>query len=91
METNITAAFLNSDDLKQAEEELVRQGVIEVRTLPPLRLPRPAPVDSAKIPGAWQLEMGEETVFPLHVFVEKSRFRQAEDTIRKFGGNINIY
>jgi hypothetical protein len=72
METNLTAAFKKKDDLDSAAKALRIQGVLD------LRIHHAKPKQQA----------GEEYLYSLDVFVEKSRWRQAEDTIIRHGGQF---
>jgi hypothetical protein len=93
METNLTAAFKKKDDLDSAAKALRTQGVLDLR----IHHPKPRQ-QAAQAPQAAQaaqahdtielMEAGEEYVYSLDVFVEKSRWRQAEDTIIRHGGQF---
>lgn len=73
METNLTAAFKKKTDMDLAAIELRRQqGVIDLRIH-----------DVLKNIGA-----AEDCTYSLDVFVEKSRWRQAENTIIRHGGQL---
>lgn len=84
MEANLQASFLTLDDRKQATEALLLQGIIELRPLPPLPQPTSNPSSIADASMEWS----DELVYPLQVWVEKSRFRQAEATILQCGGTL---
>jgi hypothetical protein len=72
METNLTAAFKKKSDLDLAAIALREQGVLDLRIH-----------QSDK-----HVEAAEEFLYSLDVFVEKSRWRQAEDTIIRHGGQF---
>ncbi|MEX2461639.1 MAG: hypothetical protein WD469_10165 [Paenibacillaceae bacterium] len=72
METNLTAAFKNKTDLDLAATALRQQGVLDLRIHNVLE----------------NREAAEDFTYSLDVFVEKSRWRQAEDTIIRHGGQL---
>ncbi len=74
METNLIAAFSKKTDLEHAIAELKQQGVLDLR-YPNLRE---------------DVELAEDITYSLDVLVEKSRWRHAEDTIIRHGGQLNI-
>jgi hypothetical protein len=89
METNLTAAFKKKDDLDSAAKALRTQGVIYLR----IHHPKPRQQAGQGQPVSNEdtielMEAGEEYLYSLDVFVEKSRWRQAEDTIIRHGGQI---
>jgi hypothetical protein len=85
METNLTAAFKKKTDLDLAADALRKQGVLDLRIHPKKRiLSIPAQITS----DDKLIEMAEEYIYSLDVFVEKSRWRQAEDTIIRHGGQL---
>lgn len=95
METNLYAAFKKKDDLDAAAKALRKQGVLDLR----IHQPKPRQ-QAAQAPQTTQaqpvdnedtielMEAGEEYLYSLDVFVEKSRWRQAEDTIIRHGGQF---
>jgi hypothetical protein len=89
METNLTAAFKKKTDLDLAANALRKQGVLDLRIHHPEK--RILPI-SAQIASNEKLldniEIAEEYIYSLDVFVEKSRWRQAEDTIIRHGGQF---
>jgi hypothetical protein len=92
METNLTAAFKKKDDLDSAAKALRTQGVLDLRIHHPKPRQQAAQATQAQpvdIKDTIELmEAGEEYVYSLDVFVEKSRWRQAEDTIIRHGGQF---
>jgi hypothetical protein len=70
METNLTAAFKKKSDLELAAKALRQQGVLDLRIHNVIE----------------NMEAAEDFTYSLDVFVEKSRWRQAEDTIIRHGG-----
>jgi hypothetical protein len=72
METNLTAAFKKKTDLDLAALALRQQGVIDLRIHDVLG----------------SMEAAEDFTYSLDVIVEKSRWRQAEDTIIRHGGQF---
>lgn len=72
METNLTAAFKKKTDLDLAATALRQQGVIDLRIHDVLE----------------NIEAADDFTYSLDVFVEKSRWRQAEDTIIRHGGQL---
>jgi hypothetical protein len=89
METNLTAAFRKKTDLELAADALRKQGVLDLRIHHPEKriLPIPAQIlSNGKLIDP--LEMADEYIYSLDVFVEKSRWRQAEDTIIRHGGQL---
>jgi len=73
MEKNITASFRNIEALKQAEEDLRRQGsTIDIRVATP----------------DFELThvQGRNPSYSLDVYVEPSRSQLALDTIERYGG-----
>ena len=75
METNLTAAFKKISDLDLAASALRQQGVLDLRIHDVLA----------------NIEAAEDFTYSMDVFVEKSRWRQAEDTIIRHGGQLNIW
>jgi hypothetical protein len=72
METNLTAAFKKKTDFDLAISALRQQGVIDLRIHNVID----------------DLEAAEDLTYSMDVFVEKSRWRQAEDTIIRHGGQL---
>lgn len=90
METTILATFARIDDMRKAVKALKKHGVIDMRLVGNPRRFVSDPVEFAAEPqaiNADELAAG----LSLWVFVEKSRFRQAEDTITACGGDVNIF
>ncbi|NOU72927.1 hypothetical protein GC098_16105 [Paenibacillus sp. LMG 31458] len=86
MEINLSATFQNRDNLEQAAEVLKLQGVLDIK------------FDNSVVPNSDQQadsfiqsvdSFAAESSFALMVSVEKSRYRQAEDTIIKYGGQLH--
>jgi hypothetical protein len=86
MEVNLAATFQNRDNLEQAAEVLKLQGVLDIK------------FDNGVVPSSDQQadsfiqsvdSYAAEPSFALMVSVEKSRYRQAEDTIIKYGGQLH--
>lgn len=86
MEVNLAATFQNRDNLEQAAEILKLQGVLDIK------------FDNGVVPSSDQQtdsfiqsvdSFAAEPSFSLMVSVEKSRYRQAEDTIIKYGGQLH--
>ncbi|MDF2647398.1 MAG: hypothetical protein K0Q73_3203 [Paenibacillus sp.] len=86
MEVNLAATFQNRDNLEQAAEVLKLQGVLDIK------------FDNGIVPSSDQQadsfiqsvdSYAAEPSFALMVSVEKSRYRQAEDTIIKYGGQLH--
>lgn len=86
MEVNLAATFQNRDNLEQAAEVLKLQGVLDIK------------FDNGVVPSSDQQadsfiqsvdNFAAEPSFSLMVSVEKSRYRQAEDTIIKYGGQLH--
>ncbi|MDQ0872283.1 hypothetical protein QFZ77_000942 [Paenibacillus sp. V4I3] len=85
MEINLAATFQNRDNLEQAAEVLKLQGVLDIK------------FDNSVVPSSDQGDsfiqsvdsFAAEPSFALMVSVEKSRYRQAEDTIIKYGGQLH--
>jgi hypothetical protein len=86
METNLTAAFKKKSDLDLAATALRQQGVLDLRIHHAEKL-KPTPIVS-KESLIDPVEAAEEFLYSLDVFVEKSRWRQAEDTIIRHGGQF---
>jgi len=85
MEKNLTATFKSVDDLEHAADELRRQGVLDIR----IDAAAPIKVDYQADTLVQTLEAPVmDGSFGLAVCVEKSRYRQAEDTIVKYGGEL---
>ncbi|MFC5450616.1 hypothetical protein [Paenibacillus aestuarii] len=86
MEKNLTATFHNVDNLEQAAEQLRKQGIIDMK-FPNLSA---ALID-------YQSDMMIQSIessalapsYELEVCVQQSRYREAEDTILKFGGDLH--
>ncbi|NEW07296.1 hypothetical protein GK047_14915 [Paenibacillus sp. SYP-B3998] len=84
MEVNLTATFHNVDNLEQAAEQLKRQGVLDIR------------FDNNNFIVEFQSDSFVQNLessiaslsYGLEVCVQKSRYREAEDTITKFGGQL---
>jgi hypothetical protein len=88
METNLIAAFKKKSDLDLAATALRRQGVLDLR----IHYSEKNKFKPAHIVSNENLidpvEAAEEYLYSLDVFVEKSRWRQAEDTIIRHGGQF---
>lgn len=74
METSLTAAFTKKTDFELAISELKQQGVLDVRI-------HNGKADSSS-------EAADDLTYSMDVFVEKSRWRQAENTIIRHGGQL---
>jgi hypothetical protein len=89
METTLTAAFKKKTDLELAANALRNQGVLDLRIHHPkkriLSIPAPIVSNESLIDP---IEIAEEYVYSFDVFVETSRWRQAEDTIIRHGGQL---
>jgi hypothetical protein len=72
METTLTAAFKKKTDLDLAATALRNQGVLDLRIHNIIE----------------NKESSENTTYSMDVFVEKSRWRQAEDTLIQHGGQL---
>jgi hypothetical protein len=72
METNLTAAFKKKTDMDLAAMALRQQGVLDLRIHKVIE----------------NMEAAEDLTYSMDVFVEKSRWRQAEDTIIRHGGQL---
>jgi hypothetical protein len=72
METTLTAAFKKKADLELAASALRKQGVLDLRIYNLID----------------HIEAAEDIIYSLDVFVEKSRWRQAEDIIIQHGGKL---
>jgi hypothetical protein len=72
METTLTAAFKKKTDLDLAATALREQGVLDLRIHNVIE----------------NKESTENCTYSLDVFVEKSRWRQAEDTLIRHGGQL---
>jgi hypothetical protein len=70
METTLTAAFKKKADLDLAATALRNQGVLDLRIHNVLE----------------NMDSSGAATYSLDVFVEKSRWRQAEDTLIRHGG-----
>lgn len=85
MEKNLSATFKKVDDMELAAHELRKQGVLDIQF-----------DDGAPIQIDYQSDMLFDPMggvvldnpYTLQVSVELSRYRQAEDTILKYGGQI---
>ncbi|MBD0382229.1 hypothetical protein [Paenibacillus sedimenti] len=86
MEKNLTATFHNVDNLEQAAEQLKQQGVLYIQFN-----------NHSSLLVEYQSESMVQSMehaaaspsYELRVCVQKSRYRQAEDTITKFGGQLH--
>ncbi|TXK77727.1 hypothetical protein [Paenibacillus sp. N3.4] len=86
MEMHLAATFSSMDDLEQAAEALQLQGVLAINF-----------DHSGTLLVNYQAETFLQSIdsysitptFSLSVSVEKSRYRQAEDTITKYGGQLH--
>lgn len=87
MEKNLTAMFKRVDDLEQAADALRKQGVLELRfdETVPIKVDYQSDTLIQSMENALQ---SSDQAYALQVSVEKSRYRQAEDTIAKFGGQL---
>jgi hypothetical protein len=88
METNITAAFKKLDDLNQAANALKKQGAIDIRIHAPINEDPYHAMTMTQEMDIQPIEGVQEHLYSLVVYVERSRFRQAEDTIIQFGGSF---
>ncbi|MCZ8517628.1 hypothetical protein O9H85_35965 [Paenibacillus filicis] len=77
---NITALFRTRGDMEQAAAVLREQGAVDIAMYG-------APVN-AEGAGAATASTRDAAACTLQVVVESSRFRQAEDTIMKYGGHV---
>jgi hypothetical protein len=85
MEIQLTATFSNMYDLERAVGELRRQGVLDIRFDDRLSMK----VDFQTNTFIQSLEDNHwNTEYGLHVTVEKSRFRQAEDILTNCGARL---
>lgn len=83
MEKNLTATFRRVDDMELAADELRKQGVLDIK------FDESVPIKIDYQAGTHIESMGGETAdgqYAIQVTVEMSRYRQAEDTIARFGG-----
>ncbi|MFD0698517.1 hypothetical protein ACFQZT_31055 [Paenibacillus sp. GCM10027628] len=86
MEKNLTATFDNVDNLKLAAEQLKQQGVLNIQ----YDHHGAFIVDYQSSELVQSLDSSAATPsYELTVSVQKSRYRQAEDTITKFGGLLH--
>ncbi|MFE5322322.1 hypothetical protein ACFQ88_26960 [Paenibacillus sp. NPDC056579] len=82
---NITAFFKNREDMDRAASALREQGAIDIQ------LYSAGQTELGELPGA-SAALGMSSAEEHHdhhilqVVVESSRFRQAEDTLARFGG-----
>ena len=84
MPSDLSAFFRTAQELEKASHKLKQCGVIEVRALPPVSNANHQNVSEHK-----EMEAAAEFIYPLHIFVEKSRINLAEDTIKKCGGKLS--
>jgi hypothetical protein len=77
------ATFARINDMEQAAEALKKQGVIDLRVEGNTGSTLPDQIDFSQPQFS---KTAAEPAYALWVSVEKSRCRQAEDTIRKYGG-----
>ncbi|MGG1550932.1 hypothetical protein [Paenibacillus ferrarius] len=87
MEMNVAAAFTQEDQLMRATEALKEQGVLS------LQADAYQGQAEAQLTSQWPPDSGTEPApapasYVLNVYVEKSRYRQAEDTLLKYGGQL---
>lgn len=88
METTIRATFARIDDMRKAAEALKKQSVIDLRQDGNTGSTLPDSVEFAADPLGNAIS-GDDGL-GLWVSVQKSRLRQAEDTIAAYGGVIHI-
>jgi hypothetical protein len=89
METNLTAVFKKKNDLDLATQALRKQGVLDLRMHHPKFRKQAAQGQPVNNEDTIELiEAEEEYLYTLDVFVEKSRWRLAEDTIIRHGGRL---
>lgn len=86
MEKNLTATFNHVDNLEQAAAELKRQGVLDLK----FDQSRSIQVDyqSDHLVQSLIDNSSSDDCYALEVSVELSRYRQAEDTLIKYGGRL---
>lgn len=86
MEKHVHATFRNLDDLEQATDALRRQGVLDLRFdgATPFKVEYQADNVIESL-----FESAADSIYHLQVAVQKSRSRQAEDTITQFGGELS--
>ncbi|MNH99756.1 hypothetical protein D3C73_525350 [compost metagenome] len=84
MEKNITATFKKVNDLELAADELRRQGVLDIQCEQPMILIDYQAHTLIQTVG----DYAPSESYDLHVCVELSRYRQAEDTITKYRGEL---
>ncbi|MDO3681187.1 hypothetical protein [Paenibacillus ehimensis] len=85
---NFTAAFRSDHDLQQAVDALRKQGVIDLQIEPGVEPHQPMPT-SLLGGGLSHLSTAESPGCLLQIVVESSRIRQAEDTVTRFGGQLD--
>jgi hypothetical protein len=89
MEINLEATFTDRYNMEKTAEVLRTQGVIDIKFN---HGSEPNAVDPA---GSFVQSMDDSyeaepsSYFALTVSVQKSRYRQAEDTIIKYGGHLH--
>ncbi|UKS25988.1 hypothetical protein LOZ80_31260 [Paenibacillus sp. HWE-109] len=82
MEINLEATFSDRYHLEKTAEVLRSQGVLDIRFTTESDSQADSYLQSAELASA-------EPTYGLSVSVEKSRYRQAEDTILKYGGQLH--
>ncbi|SDO53267.1 hypothetical protein SAMN04487897_11642 [Paenibacillus sp. yr247] len=86
MEVNLLATFSDRYTMEKTAEVLRSQGVLDIKFNnggePHAHYPADSFVQSVD-------SIATEPSFELTVSVEKSRYRQAEDTIIKYGGQLH--
>ncbi|MEC0226773.1 hypothetical protein [Paenibacillus alba] len=86
MEINLEAKFFDRFNMEKTAEILRSQGVLDIRFTTENESNTPYSTDS------YVQSMDHdaaEPIYSLRVSVEKSRYRQAEDTIIKYGGQLH--
>jgi hypothetical protein len=85
MEKNLSATFKKVDDMELAAHELRKQGVLDIQFDDSVPIQIDYQSNTLIDPAA---EAVLDNSYALQVSVELSRYRQAEDTITKYGGQI---
>lgn len=87
MEINLEATFTDRSTMEKTAEILRSQGVLDIK------FNYGGEPQAGDLPGSLVQSLDSysaaEPSYALTVSVEKSRYRQAEDTIMKYGGQLH--
>ncbi|MBE1443875.1 hypothetical protein [Paenibacillus sp. OAS669] len=85
---NLTAFFKNNSEMNQAAAALREQGVIDIQQYSMDHAPTSLGITPLLQSSLAEEAHDDEFRYVLQVVVESSRYRQAEDTLARYGARI---